>query len=371
MRLTLLAALATLLALPSLATAGGQVVLEPVKDNNLLEDAGGGLSNGAGDFFIAGRAGATAPAQHKRALIEFDVAGAVPPGATVTDATLTLHMRKTSSGAQTVELRRALLEWGEGTSIAFGGPGAPATPGDATWIHTVSPGGFWANVGGDFSTTLSATQSVDPVGFYSWSADQVTADVQDMLDDPGGNHGWGLIGNEAMPSTTKLFSSREWAEPAERPKLTIEYTVPAATYCTAGTSASGCQASITASGTASATAASGFVVSASGVEGAMDGMFFYGTNGRQAVSWGNGTSYMCVAPPRRRAGLFTGSGTAGNCDGSFTQDLNARWCPSCPKWFHNPGAGTVLQAQLWYRDVQNTSSMTTSLSDAVEVLVCP
>ena len=73
----------------------------------------------------------------------------------------------------------------------------------------------------------------------------------------------------------------------------------------------------------------------------------------------------------KRGGLLTGVGTPGGCDGSFAQDLNARWCPSCPKWKHNPGAGVVVQAQLWYRDPQSTSNQTTSLSDAIEFTVAP
>jgi hypothetical protein len=31
----------------------------------------------------------------------------------------------------------------------------------------------------------------------------------------------------------------------------------------------------------------------------------------------------------------------------------------------------VVQAQLWYRDPASTSSLTTRLSDAIEVAVCP
>ncbi len=143
------------------------------------------------------------------------------------------------------------------------------------------------------------------------------------------------------------------------------------TYCTAGVSASGCQAAISASGTASATAASGFYLSASGVEGQRDGLFFFGTNGRQATPWGNGTSFQCVVPPVTRAGLLSATGTSGQCDGSFTQDLNALWCPACAKPFKNPGAGALVQAELWYRDPQNTSNRSTSLSNALEVSVCP
>jgi Tol biopolymer transport system component len=142
-------------------------------------------------------------------------------------------------------------------------------------------------------------------------------------------------------------------------------------YCTAGTSASGCTAAISSTGTASATAPSGFVVTASGVEGQKDGLFFFGTNGQQANSWGNGTSYQCVVPPVKRAGQLTGMGTNGACDGAFAQDLNAYWCPVCPAAHKNPGIGTTVQIQLWHRDPLNTSNQATSLSNGLQVEVCP
>ena len=142
----------------------------------------------------------------------------------------------------------------------------------------------------------------------------------------------------------------------------------AVSYCTAGTSANGCQALLSASGTPSATAPTGFSLEATGVEGAKDGLFFFAANGQQANSWGNGTSFQCVTPPVLRGGLLVGSGTPGACDGTFVQDLNARWTA---KPNQNPGAGAVVQAQLWYRDPQNTSNQTTSLSDALEFSVQP
>ena len=144
-----------------------------------------------------------------------------------------------------------------------------------------------------------------------------------------------------------------------------------ATYCTAGTSASGCNALVSASGTASATAPSGFVLAATGVEGAKDGLFYYAANGPQASPWGNGTSYQCVTPPVKRGSLMVGAGSPGLCDGTFALDLNARWCPACPKPSHNPGAGALVQAQLWYRDPASTSNRTTSRSDAIEFQVWP
>ena len=66
-----------------------------------------------------------------------------------------------------------------------------------------------------------------------------------------------------------------------------------------------------------------------------------------------------------------GLGTVGACDGSVAQDLNALWCPTCPKPALQPAPGSVLQAQLWYRDPQNTSNRSTSLSDAIEFCVTP
>ena len=139
-------------------------------------------------------------------------------------------------------------------------------------------------------------------------------------------------------------------------------------YCTAGTSASDCQATLSSSGVASASAASGFDLHASSVEGARDGMFFFASNGRQANAWGNGSSFMCVVPPVHRGGRLAGSGTSGQCDGSFSLDLNARFQS---KPHQNPGAGAICQAQLWYLDPLNTSNRGSSLSDALEFCVAP
>jgi hypothetical protein len=139
-------------------------------------------------------------------------------------------------------------------------------------------------------------------------------------------------------------------------------------YCTAGVSASGCQATLSAPAAACASLNAGFFVVATNVEGDKDGVFFYGTNGRQANAWGNGTSYHCVIPPVKRGGMLDGTGTAGLCDGSFSQDLTAHWNANPQK---NPGGGAVVQAQLWYRDPFSTSNQTTSLSDAIEFAILP
>jgi hypothetical protein len=78
-----------------------------------------------------------------------------------------------------------------------------------------------------------------------------------------------------------------------------------------------------------------------------------------------------VAPPVLRTGLQPGVGTAGMCDGTFTLDFNAFWCPSCPQFIKNPGIGATVQTQLWYRDPLSTSNQSTSLSDAIEFCLGP
>jgi len=185
--------------------------------------------------------------------------------------------------------------------------------------------------------------------------------------DPGE---WIAAGPNALEDTTGC------GDPCEVQNLQ-NYTTPRAetttmapgpnNYCTSGTSSSGCNAIISAVGSPSATAGSGLLVSVVGVEGNKDGLFFYGQNGTQANPWGNGTSYQCVVPPVKRGGLLTATGNAGACDGCFVQDLNARWCSTCPKPTHAPMIGTPIQIQFWYRDPLNTSNQTTSLSDAIEV----
>ena len=150
--------------------------------------------------------------------------------------------------------------------------------------------------------------------------------------------------------------------------LTIQ-DCTASNYCTAGTSASGCQALLSGAGIPSVSAASGFTVSAAGVEGQKDALFFYGFNGQQANNWGSGTSFQCVVPPVIRVGLMTGSGTVGACDGGFATDLNAFWQAANPAKV--PSAGQDVSLQLWYRDPLNTSNQTTSLSDGLSFQVCP
>lgn len=142
-------------------------------------------------------------------------------------------------------------------------------------------------------------------------------------------------------------------------------------YCTAGFSASSCAVTPFTQGAASAAASSGFRIEAAGVEGGSDGLFFFGTSGRQARPWGNGSSLQCVKPPVKRTTLVAGNGAPGFCAGLHSLDLNALWCSTCPRPGINPGAGAAVYAQLWYRDPLSTSNRASSLSSALQFYVGP
>jgi hypothetical protein len=144
----------------------------------------------------------------------------------------------------------------------------------------------------------------------------------------------------------------------------------ATSYCTAGTSAFGCVATLSATGFASASAANGFVVTASDLNGDVTGLIFWSTNGATASPWGCTTSFQCVVPPVKRTQSLTSSGVAGGC-GDLSRDLNAAWCPTCPKSASNPGAGSTVYIQLWYRDPFYPCFTKTSFSDALQALVLP
>lgn len=196
------------------------------KDNTLHENVTGSLSNGIGPVLFSGRTALFDGGLIKRGLLQFDLAGAVPQDAVISSATLTLNMSKAPNAlAQTIELHRVEKDWGEGDSITTGGGGAPATAGDATWLHTFFDTDFWTNAGGDFSATVSAGQSVGAVGTYNWgSSAPMVADVQGWLDDPGSNFGWLLLGDESEIRTVKQFDTRESSTVCNRPVLTVEYT---------------------------------------------------------------------------------------------------------------------------------------------------
>ena len=200
------------------------IVLSCVKDTTLIDNGFGDVSNGAGDGIFSGQTGPLANNTNLRALLAFDLTS-IPPGSVVNDASLTLRLVMSRSGFKTHTLHKVLADWGEAGSSGFGGLGAPAQPGDATWTHRFYPTTPWTTAGGDFSATDSATQSVDlTLTDFVWTSPQLVADVQSWVNDPCANFGWMLIGDETASTTAKKFASRDWFVPAERPRLAVNFS---------------------------------------------------------------------------------------------------------------------------------------------------
>jgi hypothetical protein len=220
--------LTTLLTLTGSALAQLTANVPCTLDNSLYESATGALSNAKGFGLFVGYTGQPAL---RRALVRFDVAAALPAGARVLDASLTLSVSRTAVPFDVdVFVHRALASWGEGTSNAPGqeGAGTAATTGDATWLHRFYPNTLWSTPGGDFASAASAVVRTPSFGSAaSASSAMLARDVQQMLDNPSANHGWLLKTDEALPFVARRLDSRE--STGTQPTLTVTYLLPGQT----------------------------------------------------------------------------------------------------------------------------------------------
>ncbi len=197
------------------------------------------------------QAGASSSANARaRALLSFNVGAAVPPGATILAARLTVTATDAPAVAQSTqsfELRRVARPWSEGVQSAAGGGAAAVN--DATWSHRLFPNSAWSSPGGvagtDVAAAVSAVLAVGNAGAYrTASGVPLVADVQAWLDRPEDNYGWMLLGqNESTALTARTFASRE--DPLRAPALEVEYTTETPGFRTAITALSGGQATLT------------------------------------------------------------------------------------------------------------------------------
>jgi hypothetical protein len=201
--------------------------LEADKNNTLIESPEGSLSNGKGPAIFVGRTGQPA-GSIRRGLIRFDIGGALRAGSKITFAKLSMYVTMSAGGTTpaSVELHRAMQNWGEGDSNSAGGRGAPATEGDATWIHTLYPNKRWSQAGGHFQSSPSAVAPVAGNGAFTWTDPQMVSDVQAWLDHPKNNFGWFILGDETRPATARVFASRHSPDADSRPHLTLTFIPP-------------------------------------------------------------------------------------------------------------------------------------------------
>lgn len=198
--------------------------LDAVSDNTLYQDAGGNFSNGSGEYFFAG---ITNNGLIHRGLILFRPEFNIPADAVITNVRLRLYMSRTIVGPKTISLRKVNKAWGEGASDPIGeeGSGAQSETGDATWLHTFYSTQTWSTPGGDYNTSLlSASSTVDQVGYYEWNSAQMRTDISSWISGSSDNNGWILIGDESTFPTSKKFDTRNHATDSLRPKLIVTYT---------------------------------------------------------------------------------------------------------------------------------------------------
>ncbi len=143
-------------------------------------------------------------------------------------------------------------------------------------------------------------------------------------------------------------------------------------YCTPGTTANGCLSTLAlTSGVPSANlSAPPAVITASNVEGAKQGLLFFGYN-QSATPWGLGSSsFLCVKSPTQRSPVGNSGGTFNQCDGVLSANLNGIIQAGGGILLGQAvTAGTVIHGQAWFRDPASPKS--TSLSNGLSVTVCP
>jgi hypothetical protein len=145
-------------------------------------------------------------------------------------------------------------------------------------------------------------------------------------------------------------------------------------YCVAKTNSLGCVPAIAVSGAPSASAGVGFTVSASNVRNNKSGLLFYSVTGRQAVPFQGGT--LCAKPPVRRTPASGSGGTpppVNDCSGVYHIDMNA-FAVGALGGSPHPSllvAATLVRCQWWGRDPGFPAPLNTTLSDAVEYILCP
>jgi hypothetical protein len=215
---------ATFVTAISTVSAQTTITIVAGKDTTLYEHPSGALANGAGTSMFVGMTGQPGI---RRALLHFDVAATVPPGSRILSARLEVNVQSSpGSGPTATDVHRVTQTWTEGATVASGGQGGggAAVAGDTTWLHADSPNTLWNNIGGDFVATPSFAFTMGTGGsFVTTPYPGLIADVQTWLDNPSGNHGWLLKGDESLVGSASKLSTRESSNSSQHPRLIVNY----------------------------------------------------------------------------------------------------------------------------------------------------
>jgi len=193
-------------------------IFEAFPDNNL----------GASDNMVAG---ANASLARARAVFRFDLSGVIPSNAIVQSVSLTVTVVLTppdGGEASTFDLRRVLVDWGEGTGT--NNSGVTARAGEANWSYRFYPSNSWSLPGGtlsnDFSELVSASLYLPGLGAYTVaSTSNLVSDVQDWVNEPARNFGWVFMSEaENVAFSIRRIGTRENVTNA--PLLRVDFLIP-------------------------------------------------------------------------------------------------------------------------------------------------
>ena len=146
------------------------------------------------------------------------------------------------------------------------------------------------------------------------------------------------------------------------------YAPEPASYCTAKVNSCGTLPMVSSTGTPSSTAGSGFVVSAGNTNAQKAGLLIYTDSGPGNVPFLGGTLCLNTTSLKRSIAIIDTTGTAGQCDGTLSIDMNAFAVGSLGG---NPlpslsVPGTQVHCQFWGRDTIAHGAL---LSNALEYFV--
>ncbi|MDJ0701184.1 MAG: DNRLRE domain-containing protein, partial [Woeseiaceae bacterium] len=148
-----------------------------------------------------------------RSLLRFDT-GAIPRGARIIDATLSLERRSGSGQSEPISAHRITQSWEESS---------------VTW-NSRRWGVSWNTAGADFELTPYATALVGPANQSpEWD---VTSLVQGWVDGSYPNYGVVLVATTSG-MTGERFHSSDVVDPANRPSLTVTYACECGDACMA------------------------------------------------------------------------------------------------------------------------------------------
>jgi len=258
----LLCSLSVVILLSILPTTAwsATATINPSQDNTLAQELPDNSSGACDSIFSGNIDDQTVPAA-RRALIQFDIAAALPAGSIINSVTLNMAVTRGSNHVDsTFSLHRVTTAWGEGSNgcgARGGGQGEPANAGSATWNDAESGANAWGAPGGDYNGTASGSTLINnttPVWDSTAGGNGVmVTDVEGWLLTPATNYGWVLIGDEANPTTARRFASREGSS---APQLLIDFTPTGDVEACCETDGS-CSLTVVGSGTCGGTTLSG------------------------------------------------------------------------------------------------------------------